>query len=101
MKTKTLQMILFGFFMAGPMILAVILPQFKWIFFIVVGIIFYSAISRRIRSRPLKFTFFGIAMYIFYELWVLIGAIFMFYWIAGSIGFGFISSIIIFGIGGP
>jgi len=101
MKTKTLQILAFALFLAVPPILAKLFPRIRIIFYIIVAIIIYAAISRRIRNTPLRVVFFGICMYIFHQLFLILGPGFMFYWVAGSLGFGFISSIIIFGIGGP
>ncbi len=100
MNANLLKALIFGFIISLPLILAKLLPQFKWVFFFAVSIEIYAMVSKRIRSKPIKYVTAGFLIYLFYRLWYVIGALFMFYWIAGSIGFGFISSIIIFGIKG-
>jgi|GEM_PF-4005828 len=99
MKPKMIKILLFAALMAGPMILAYFYQPLQIVIFIFIGILIYYAISQRIKSTSLRLIFFGIFMFIFYQLWMVLGALIMFYYIAGSFGFSFVSSIIIFGVG--
>ncbi|MFW5902654.1 MAG: hypothetical protein ACOCTT_02080 [archaeon] len=99
MKPKMIKILLFSLLLAGPMVLAYFYEPLKLVIFIFIAILIYHQINQRIRSTTLKLVFFGAFMFIFYQLWMVLGALIMFYYIAGSLGFSFISSIIIFGVG--
>lgn len=99
MKAWQLKALVFGFILGAPIILAALLPQFRWIFFFAIAVEIYGVVSR-ILHGTMALIISGVLIYIFYELWWLITPLFMFYWVAGSLGFGMISSIIIFGIKG-
>ncbi len=99
MKASYMKILIIGFLISLPVMLAVIFPQFKWIFFLVVAVEIYAVVSR-ILHGAMALVVSGILIYVFYQLWWLIAPLFMLYWIAGSLGFGMIISTIIFGIKG-
>ncbi len=96
---RTIKALLFGLLMGGPILAAKLIPQFKWVFFFFVAAMWYGFLSRVIRAKSLRYIMFAIGFYIFYRLWFIIGALYIGYFIAGSLSFGMISSIIIFGVG--
>lgn len=101
MNPNVIKAIIFGLIVGVPLILAQLLPQFFWVFFFVIAIEIYAMVAKRVRSKSLKFVISGILIYGAYQFFHIFAGLFILYWIIGSIGFGFISSIIIFGIGGP
>lgn len=89
-----------GFIAAIPLLLSWTFPRFKWIFFLVVAIEIYALVDRILRGRALTIIISGFLIYVFYELFIVAAPILMLYWVIGSLGFGMIGSIIVFGMGG-
>lgn len=83
---------------ALPLILSWVYPQFKWIFFLVIVIEIWSLTSRILPGKILTLVVSGFLVYWVYKLWVISAPLVMLYWVAGSLGFGMIGSIIVFGL---